>query len=117
MANRRRGPDGAWRFRTVLTLADILADLVQRAAAADGAVVMHCLPRGLWIRIRRLPHDGGYELNISRPDVVPSLLEWVTVCRAWPWKVPISYEPVKSLAGSPSLSAVLPLAAANPEVK
>jgi len=66
-------------------LCTILSDLLQRAEANPGQPVMTRLTNNLRIDLKVA--GNVTMLLISRSDVFPSLTEWHTVLRHWPYPV------------------------------
>ncbi len=88
-------------------LSKLLYDMLYEAKAKPNQPIRRKLHQGLHIQ---LLHDGSaLLLSLARERVYPSHEEWVAILRAFPYLVPYTLEPRRSLLhGRPSLSAVLP---------
>ena len=76
-----------------ISLREILFDLLHRATKSQGARFSHTLGGGLTLIV--MVYGGKTWLALSRPDILPSLVEFETVSRNWPYPIP----GIKSQAG------------------
>ena len=74
-------------------LQHILSELYCRALATDGAPVSRRLTNNLIIDLR--VKGGIVALLISRSSVYPSIVEWKTILRHWPY--PVQCDPDKQV--------------------
>lgn len=72
-----------------LKLSTIISQLLNRAELNPGKKFEAKLKRGLLVEIKMA--EGETHLQVSRIDIFPSMKEWHTVCKAFPYKCHINY--------------------------
>jgi len=83
---------------------DTLMDLIQRcynaAALNPNTPARQTLSGGLRVSIMMIRRDGDadrFKLQLDREGgVAPSLQEWQTVLRNWPWQVDEAHQPARA---------------------
>ena len=73
---------------STISLADILDDLMRRAAHAPGFPARQTLRNGLRVDVVVLVYEAGESetfLQLYRADTFPGHNEWVTVLKHWPY--------------------------------
>ena len=78
-------------------LQEIVEDQLVEARAKGGQKVVRKLGRGL--RIEMVCINGNVYLTLTRDDKFPSIQEWETVTRSFPYEVP-KVDPIPSQNGS-----------------
>ncbi len=88
-------------------LEQILSGMVEKARGNPGKNIVHTLKNGLEIKVKFIPQTNAFRLGIYRIGSEPSMKEWETVLRYWPWNVnvkatrpvPYSIERIRGLWG------------------